>query len=88
MVDHPVGSIPAGRLVFFRCLDTLVHSWDLARAIGEDERLDSVAVDQCLQVVTPVVLMFAATGLYGPVVTVQADTDPQTELLGLLGRRA
>jgi hypothetical protein len=69
-------------------LDTLVHSWDLARAIGDADNLDVIAVDLCLQVVAPVGLMFAATGLYGPVVAVPPDADSQTQLLGLLGRRA
>ncbi len=87
IVDHPVGRISAGRLIFFRCLDTVVHAWDLARAIGADESLDAVAVSSCREVVAPVALMFAAAGLYGPVVAVGPDADPQTELLGLLGRR-
>jgi hypothetical protein len=64
-----------------------VHAWDLARAIGADESLDAVAVSSCREVVAPVALMFAAAGLYGPVVAVGPDADPQTELLGLLGRR-
>ena len=41
----PVGPMPAeqliGRLV---STDVLVHTWDLARAVGGDERLDAAAV--------------------------------------------
>src|SRR5271166_6194062 len=38
--DMPFGDI-VGRMV---CADTLIHTWDLARATGEDEQLDPDSV--------------------------------------------
>lgn len=40
-VDHPSGKITAGQALAMRTADTIVHTWDLARAVGADERLDA-----------------------------------------------
>jgi uncharacterized protein (TIGR03086 family) len=87
-VRHPVGEIPAHQLLFFRCSDTLVHAWDLERALGRDVRLDSTAVSACLDILEPIALLLPATGMYGPPVTVGAAADDQTRLLALAGRAA
>jgi uncharacterized protein (TIGR03086 family) len=86
-VRHPYGVVPAGRLLFFRCSDTLVHAWDLARAVGVDESLNMSAVRVCLDVLEPVALLLCGTGMYEPPVPVEADADEQTQLLALVGRR-
>ena len=39
-----------GRLL---CSDTLIHTWDLARATGQDESLDPEAVAKALEALTP-----------------------------------
>ncbi len=71
-------------------MDLLVHTWDLARATGQDETLDA---DECAA--------FAAglpeaggqmddamrqSGQFGPRVPVPADADAQTRLLAFTGR--
>ena len=69
--------------------DVFVHTWDLARATGQDERLDPAIVHESvlgLEAMDPDFL--ASTGQYGPRVEVPADADEQTRLLALLGRRA
>ena len=38
--DYPMGPVPGRRLLAIRLTDTVVHTWDLARAAGLDERLD------------------------------------------------
>jgi uncharacterized protein (TIGR03086 family) len=38
---YPTGDIPADRALALRATDVLVHTWDLARAIGADETLDA-----------------------------------------------
>lgn len=44
-VDYPLGRIPGRQALAVRTADTLVHTWDLARAIGADERLDPALVE-------------------------------------------
>jgi len=69
--------------------DVFVHTWDLARATGQDERLDPEIVHESvvgLAALDPDFL--ASTGQYGPRVAVAAAADEQTRLLALLGRRS
>lgn len=40
VVDYPLGSITAAQALAVRTSDTVVHTWDLARALGGDEALD------------------------------------------------
>jgi uncharacterized protein (TIGR03083 family) len=39
-IDGPTGKMPAGDVIgSFVTMDLLVHTWDLARAVGADDRL-------------------------------------------------
>jgi uncharacterized protein (TIGR03086 family) len=88
VVSHPLGLVPAGRLVFFRLLDTLVHAWDLRTALGAPTDLDVYAVEICLNVIEPISLMLPGTGLYGLPVPVGSTAGSQVQLLAILGRSA
>jgi uncharacterized protein (TIGR03086 family) len=39
-VDYPLGKVHGQQALNIRAADSLVHTWDLARAIGADETLD------------------------------------------------
>jgi uncharacterized protein (TIGR03086 family) len=82
------GAVPAPRYLTEMTLDAVVHTWDLARAIGADERLDPALVALGLAVVEPNLELLAASGLFAEPVPVPPDSDPQVRLLGLVGRRA
>jgi uncharacterized protein (TIGR03086 family) len=45
VVDYPLGPLPGRRALAVRTADTVVHTWDLARAVGADEALDPGLVD-------------------------------------------
>lgn len=66
--------------------DVLMHTWDLARATGGDERLDPVEVHRMLVGMLPLDEMLRASGQYGPRVAVPEDADEQTQLLAFIGR--
>jgi uncharacterized protein (TIGR03086 family) len=66
--------------------DVLVHTWDLARAVGLDETLDSDEVHAMLLEVEPMVDVLSESGQYGVPVAVAADASEQTRLLALTGR--
>jgi len=69
--------------------DVLTHTWDLARATGQDEALDPDQVQRMLATVGSMPEeALRADGMFGPRVDVPDDADDQTRLLGLLGRRA
>ncbi|MFE0462008.1 TIGR03086 family metal-binding protein [Kitasatospora sp. NPDC058965] len=68
-------------------VDLTVHTWDLARATGQDARLAPELVAFALHEVTPYADQLSDTGYFDPPVPAAADADPQTRLLALLGRR-
>jgi len=39
-LDYPLGRAPGSQLLAVRTTDSLIHTWDLARAVGADETLD------------------------------------------------
>jgi uncharacterized protein (TIGR03086 family) len=82
------GPVPGSVYAGHRFLDVLIHGWDLAVATGQDATLDPDLVRGCLEVVEPQLAMLQASGAFGPAVETSPDADPQTRLLGMLGRRA
>ena len=83
----PFGEMPIGQIVG-RVLttDALVHTWDLARTVGGDERIDAEAVSQAFSGLKPMDAMIRQPGVFGPKVEPAADADDQERLLNFLGR--
>jgi len=69
-------------------MDLLVHGWDIARATGQDSRLDPDLVQACLPIAEQLTTEFRSAGVFGDNLSVSAHADPQTKLLALVGRRA
>ena len=66
--------------------DVLVHTWDVARACGLDERLDPAEVHVLVTEMDGMGEAMVASGHYGPPVEVPGDADEQTRMLALTGR--
>jgi uncharacterized protein (TIGR03086 family) len=67
--------------------DVLVHTWDLARATGQDETLDADEVRRLYAVMEPNDEMMRQGTAFGPRVPVPPDADEQTQLIAFTGRR-
>jgi uncharacterized protein (TIGR03086 family) len=84
---------PMGRMTVAQVIDMIVtgdvffHTWDLARATGLDETLDSDEVHGSLEAMLPYDDAMRQSGHYGPRVEVPDDADEQTKLLAFIGRR-
>ncbi|MFD9735436.1 TIGR03086 family metal-binding protein [Umezawaea sp. NPDC059074] len=82
-----IGEVPLDRAVdTFYTSDVFMHTWDLARATGQDERLDP---DRCAGLLEGMVAADEAlrsSGHYGPKVEVPDDADVQTRLIAFTGR--
>jgi uncharacterized protein (TIGR03086 family) len=69
--------------------DVFTHTWDLARATGQDEALDP---EQLQRMVAAMGAMpeeaLRADGMFGPPLDVGPDADEQTRFLAYVGRRA
>ena len=81
------GSMPLGQAIDrFYTSDVFLHTWDLARATGQDETLDPEMCTHMLAGMEPMEELIRSSGQYGPAVAVPADADPQTRLIGFIGR--
>lgn len=83
-----LGTMPLGQVIAQVYVgDVFMHTWDLARAAGVDDRLDA---ERCAAMVAGMSAMEAAmrgSGHYGPAWPLPADdTDPQRRLLAFIGR--
>lgn len=95
-LDHTVsrglpgssGEMAARDYVWEMTVDATVHAWDLARAIGADERLDPELVRRIHNQRERDPGAFVASGLFAPPVQVAAHADLQARMLGLMGRRS
>lgn len=79
--------MPGRTLATWRCGDTAVHAWDLARAIGADDTLDAELVEWLWVPLSAQGPALSATGLFKRSEAVVADDATlQDRLLHLLGR--
>jgi uncharacterized protein (TIGR03086 family) len=85
---HPmVGELPLPDAVDrFYTTDVFLHTWDLARATGQDECLDPETCADLLAGMEPIEELMRSSGQYGPRVPVPEGADAQTRLLGFIGR--
>lgn len=68
------------------CADTLIHTWDLARATGQDETLDPRGVAVATAILRTEDAGIRMVGAFGAAVPTPAGADEQTSLLTFLGR--
>jgi uncharacterized protein (TIGR03086 family) len=93
--DHPdsltltvhlsFGDVPGAEYLKQMAIDSVIHGWDLARAIGADEALDPELVDFAFDELRKVAENWRAGGAFGPVKK-PADDSNQSRLLALTGR--
>jgi len=82
-----IGELPLGPAIDrFYTVDVFMHTWDLARATGQDDRLDPGLCAVLLDGTSGMEEVLRASGQYGPRVPVPADADAQTRLVGFIGR--
>ncbi|SCE64202.1 TIGR03086 family metal-binding protein [Micromonospora mirobrigensis] len=88
LLSNPhLGELPLDRAIDqFYTSDVFMHTWDLARATGQDERLDQDFCAQLLAGMESMEEIIRSSGQYGPRVPVKEDADPQTRMLGFIGR--
>ena len=82
-----IGEVPLDRAIDqFYTSDVFMHTWDLARATGQDDRLDPGQCAVLLDGMRQMEGVIRASGQYGEAVPVPADADAQTQMLGFIGR--
>ena len=69
------------------CSDTLIHTWDLARATGQYDTLDPQGIEAARAFLEPNEAMLRGPGGFAPAIEPPADADAQTSFLCFVGRR-
>jgi uncharacterized protein (TIGR03086 family) len=88
LTNRHLGTIPLAQGIdTFYTNDVFMHTWDLARATGQDEHLDPDKCARLLEGMLPMDEALRASGQYGPRVEVAEDADVQTRLMAFIGRR-
>ena len=85
--NRHIGDVPLPDAISrFFTGDVFLHTWDLARATGQDDTLDPGRCAVMLAGMEPIEDLMRGSGQYGPRVEVPQDADVQTRLLGFIGR--
>ena len=66
--------------------DVMMHTWDLARATGQDDRIDEAMSASVLDGLLAASEMIRASGQFGVEQPVSPDADAQTRLMAFVGR--
>jgi uncharacterized protein (TIGR03086 family) len=80
------GDFPGGDYLGQVTSDVIIHSWDLARAVGADDRLNSALVEFVDDFLSPQVDAWRSAGAFGPAIDVAPDAGAQDRLLAQTGR--
>ncbi|HZD72246.1 MAG TPA: TIGR03086 family metal-binding protein [Actinomycetes bacterium] len=80
------GDFPGREYAMQLFADALIHGWDLARAIGGDDRLDPDMVEACGTWFARVEDAYRAGGAIAPRPELPAEADGQARLLAMFGR--
>ncbi|MEV5750495.1 TIGR03086 family metal-binding protein [Actinoallomurus sp. NPDC052308] len=95
VLDYPLGKVTGRQALSVRTTDATIHTWDLARAIGVDDRLDAGLVawiDDSLEEIyaglaeTPTAAETTHRFFAAPDGTVAHDASRQDRLLHRMGR--
>jgi uncharacterized protein (TIGR03086 family) len=88
----PGGMMTAPQFLIAMASDHIIHGWDLARATGQDDILDSDVVEAAYAMMTSpetasLVDMGRQAGFVGPAVAVPDDARLQDKLVAHMGRQ-
>jgi uncharacterized protein (TIGR03086 family) len=84
--NNPASQLDAAPLVTGLTHDVLVHTWDLARAVGADDRLDPDLCDRYLRRLPDDPQALVKSGMFAQPLHPGVDDGPQNQLLARLGR--
>lgn len=86
--DPHIGELPLAQAIDqFYTSDVFMHTWDLARATGQDDTLDEQRCWAMYEGMLPLDEVLRSSGQYGPRVDVPDDASYQDKLMGFIGRQ-
>ena len=86
-LETPFGSMPGGQFIMVPITDMIIHTWDLAKATGQNTTLDSGLAEIGYNVIANVAAGGRERGAFGPEVVIPDTASFQERMLGLSGRQ-
>jgi uncharacterized protein (TIGR03083 family) len=86
VLGRPTEDLKINRLLPALTSDVLVHTWDLAMAVGVVPRLDPDLCSICCEFVLPNDRQLRESGMFAPAFEVPGEADAATRLVAFLGR--
>ena len=80
------GEVPAAQVLSGACMDVTVHTWDLAKATGQDTGLDPEVVEFILPIVEGIAKRGPSPAFAAPI-DPAANASLQDKLIALTGRQ-
>ncbi len=88
VMPTPFGDMPMAQFLMGTALDQLIHTWDLAKATGQDDSLSLSVVEAAFPVLTSGFAdMGRQGGFVGPEVTVSDNASLQEKMIAYMGRQ-
>ena len=91
VLEHTVQTFRAEETIdnflAWNVVDTLAHTWDLARAGGVDDHLDEDLIAHATRQAAPVIEAMRQPPFFSGAVVITDDPSPAAQFLALLGRR-
>ena len=82
-----LGEIPLPEAIdSFYTSDVFLHTWDLAVATQQDDRLDPATCTELLAGMEPIEELLRSSGQYGPRVEIAETSDVKRRLIAFIGR--
>ena len=86
-LEMPFGAMPGENVAGIAFMEQLIHSWDIAKATGQDATLPEDLATECLEAFTPMDAMLRGPGVFGPKVEVAEDAPTTERLVAFAGRK-
>jgi uncharacterized protein (TIGR03086 family) len=83
----PVGELPATVGLGINTVDVFVHGWDIARATGQDARLDPALCTELLDFTVQLLPPDGRGNGFGPVVEIDSDASVVDRFIAYTGRK-
>ncbi|KGN34123.1 hypothetical protein N802_12015 [Knoellia sinensis KCTC 19936] len=85
--NRHMGDVPLPQAIDqFYTADVFMHTWDLARATGQPDRMDEEFANELFSGMEQYDEMLRQSGQYGPRVPVPTSADITDKLVGFIGR--
>jgi uncharacterized protein (TIGR03086 family) len=87
LTNPHIGEVPVPQAIAqFFTNDVFQHTWDLARATGQEHGMDPERCAAMLEGMEPLDELLRTSGQFGPRFPVADDADPTSKLVAFIGR--